>query len=60
MFATYCTKEGTNTESCHPNTVIILLTMLTQDKGLSYQTICVYRSAIARQHAGVGGISLGI
>ena len=36
VFATYCTKGGTNTKSCHPNTVINILTMLAQDKGLSY------------------------
>ena len=28
VFPTYCTKAGTNTKSCHPNTVIKFLTML--------------------------------
>ena len=35
-FATYCTKEGTNTKSFHPSVVCNLLTMLAQEKWLSY------------------------
>ena len=60
VFDAYCTKEGTNTKSCHPNVVINFLTMLPLDKGLSYQAICGYSSAIAGQNVGVGGISLGL
>ena len=60
VFATYCTKEGTNTKSCHPNVVINFFMMLARDKGLSYQIICGYRSAIARQHISVGGTLLGL
>ena len=57
-FATYCMKEGTNTKSCHPNVVINYLTTLALEKGLSYQTICRYRSAITKQHIGVDGTPL--
>ena len=59
-FAAYCVKQGTNTKSCHPNIVINYLTMLAQDKRLSYQTICGYRSTIAKPHIGVGGTQLGM
>ena len=52
-FADYCTKVGTKTRSCHPNVVIKFLTTLALEKGLSYQTICGYRSMIAKQHIGV-------
>ena len=60
IFVDYCTKQGANTKSCHPNIVINYLTKLAQDRGLSYQTICGYRSAIAKQHIGVGGTPLGM
>ena len=34
--------------------------MLALDRGLSYQTVCGHRSAIAKQHIGVGGPPLGM
>ena len=59
-FADYCRKEGTDTKSCHPNVMINFLTMLTLEKGLSYQTFCGYRSAIAKQHIGMDNTPLGM
>ena len=59
-FADYCTKEGTNTKSRHPNVIINYLTTLPLEKGLSYQTICGYRSVIAKQHIGVDSTTLGM
>ena len=59
-FADYCTKEGTNTKSRHSNVVINYLTTLPLEKGLSYQTICGYRSVIAKQHIGVDSTTLGM
>ena len=49
---------GTKTRSCHPNVVIKFLTTLALEKGLSYQTICGYRSMIAKQHIGVDNTPL--
>ena len=59
-FADYCAKQNANTKSCHPNIVINYFTMLAVVKGLSYQTISGHRSAIAKQHIGVGGLPLGM
>ena len=33
---------------------------LALDRGLSYHTVCWHRSAIAKQHIGVGGTPLGM
>ena len=58
-FKAYCDKEGTNTIYCHVNTVLNFLAELVQEKGLSYQTVCGYRSAIAKQYLGVNRVSIG-
>ena len=59
-FADYCTKRGANTKSCHPNIVMYYWMTLALDRGLSYHTVCWHRSAIAKQHIGVGGTPLGM
>ena len=59
IFTKYCTKVGANPKTCHPNIVANFVAELVRDKDLSYQTICGYRSAIARQHDGVDGVPLG-
>ena len=59
VFEAYCAKVGVGTTDCSVNVVLNFLTELVQERGLSYQTICGYRSAIARQHEGVGGVPLG-
>ena len=59
-FADYCSKRGADIKSCHPNIIIYYFTMLALDRGLCYQTVSGHRSAIAKQHIGVGGIPLGM
>jgi hypothetical protein len=58
-FAKYCTVTGADPTTCHPNIVINFLAELIREKGLSYQTVCGYRSAIFKHHAGVSGVPLG-
>lgn len=58
IFSAYCERVGEDPATCHPNVVMNFLTELWRDKGLGYQSICGYRSAIARQHAGIGNLSL--
>lgn len=59
VFSAYCAGVGANPSTCHVNTVINFLTMLVREKGLGYNTVCGYRSAIGRQHKGVAGVPLG-
>ena len=58
-FGKYCKDRGVETHNCPVETVVNFLTHLRRDLGLEYQTICGYRSAIAKQHDGVGEIPLG-
>ena len=58
-FSEYCKDRGVETHDCPVETVVNFLTHLRRDLGLEYQTICGYRSAIAKQHIGVGEMTLG-
>ena len=58
-FAKYCAVSGADPTNCHPNVVVNFLAELIHKKGLLYQTVCGYRSAISKQHAGIGGMHLG-
>ena len=58
-FGKFCKDRGVETHNCPVETVVNFLTHLRRDLGLEYQTICGYRSAIAKQHDGVGEIPLG-
>lgn len=59
VFRLYCEEVGADPATCHVNTVLNFLTGLWQEKKLSYQSICGYRSAIAKQHVGLGDVPLG-
>ena len=59
VFKTYCDEVGVGTTDCSTNVVLNFFTELVRGRGLGYQTVCGYRSAIARQHVGVGGVPLG-
>ena len=58
-FTKYCTEVGDEPSSCHQNIVVNFLTMLVREKGMLYQTVCGYWSAISKQHKGVNGVPLG-
>ena len=58
IFSDYCAKTGYDPSTCPVEIVTNFLSML-REKGLKYQTICGYRSAISRFHAAVGDIPLG-
>ena len=58
-FTKYCTKVGDEPSSCHQNIVVNFLTMLVREKGMLYQMVCGYGSAISKQHKGFNGIPLG-
>ena len=58
-FAKYCAISGADPKTCHPNVVVNFLAELVCKKGLSYQIVCGYRSAIFKQHIGFGSMQLG-
>ena len=59
MFADYCTDIGQRPETATLNAVLNFLTILHKDMGYSYQSICGFRSAIAKTHEGWHGKGLG-
>ena len=58
-FKDYCTDVGVNPIDCPVEVVINFLTILRRVLGYQYQTICGYRSAIARFHKGADSVSIG-
>ena len=58
IFSDYCEKIGHDPVKCPVEIVTNFLSVL-KDRGMTYQTICGYRSAISRFHSPVGGLPVG-
>ena len=52
IFSEYCKSVGADPQTCPTVVVVNFLALLASKRNLSYQTVCGYRSAIARQHKG--------
>ena len=59
MFETYCSDIGCEPETAPINVVLNFFSLLHSMMGYSYQSICGFRSAISKKHAGWYGKSLG-
>ena len=57
IFSDYCEKIGQDPVNCPIEIVTNFLSVI-KDKGMTYQIICGYRSAISRFHSTVGGFLL--
>ena len=58
IFKVYCNKHSADPYTAHVNVILNFLTQVVKKRGLAYQTVCSYRSAVSRQHIGVRGYRL--
>jgi hypothetical protein len=59
QFRLYCVDVGVDPHTCPEEVIVNFLTILSRVHGYSYQTVCGYRSAISRYHAGFGTVLAG-
>lgn len=59
IFRRYCEDVGCEVETAPIEVVANFLAILASTLGLSYQTVCGYRSAISKAHIGQGDLPLG-